>query len=217
MSLVWKLNRLSVMEPGEIAWRARKILGAAAERSGVLTAKTPPRASHESGVAWIATYPERFDVQTYRRAADRVLAGQFDVFALKSTPLGFPPRWNRDPKSGRDAPMTFGKLLDYRNERLVGDIKYLWEPSRHGELVTLAQAWRLTRERRYSAGCGALLNSWFDQCPYPFGPHWTSSLEHGLRLVNWAFAWQLLCGQGSSLLESDEGRVFRERWLKSVY
>jgi Heparinase II/III-like protein/Heparinase II/III N-terminus len=113
--------------------------------------------------------------------------------------------------------MRFGKSLDYRDERLVGDIKYLWEPARHAELVTLAQAWRLTGDVRYSGGCRTLLDSWFEQCPYPLGPHWTSSLEHGVRLLNWSFAWHLLGGDKSELFESGDGRHFRERWLASIY
>ncbi len=77
-----------------------------------------------------------------------------------------------EPRSqdGTDAPMAFGKTLDYRDERMVGDIKYLWETNRHLELVTLAQAWALTGEPRYAEGCRALLESWFEQCPYPLGP-----------------------------------------------
>ena len=88
---------------------------------------------------------------------------------------------------------------------------------RHAELVTLAQAWHLTGDSRYSAGCRTLLDSWFEQCPYPLGPHWTSSLEHGVRLLNWSFAWHLLGGDDSALFESSEGRAFRERWLASIY
>lgn len=49
-------------------------------------------------------------------AAKRVAAGKLDVFALHGVELGAPPRWNRDPKTGVEAPpLTFGKLLDYRN------------------------------------------------------------------------------------------------------
>ena len=84
-------------------------------------------------------------------------------------------------------------------------------------LVTLAQAWWLTRDARYSDGCRTLLDSWFEQCPYPLGPHWTSSLEHGVRLLNWAFAWHLLRGDESESFESGEGRAFRDRWLASIY
>ena len=83
------------------------------------------------GAPWVDPLPRQFDARKYCAAADRIIAGEFDVFALRPAQLGFPPQWNRDPKTGRVAPLTFGKTLDYRDERIVGDIKYLWEPSRH--------------------------------------------------------------------------------------
>lgn len=92
-------------------------------------------------------------------------------------------------KTGTVAPLTLGKQIDYRSEKVVGDIKYLWEPNRHLELVALAQAWKVTGERRYADGALTMLQSWFEQCPYPMGVHWTSSLELALRLLNWACAW----------------------------
>src|SRR5262249_11727134 len=131
--------------------------------------------------------------------------------------LGFPPRWNREPKSGVDAPLVFGKTLRYRDERVVGDIKYLWEPNRHLELVALAQAWHLTRNEKYVQDCKVLLTSWFEQCPYPLGPNWTSSLEHGVRLVNWAICWHLLGAESSPLFKETDGAAFRAKWLNSIY
>ena len=68
----------------------------------------------------------------------------------------------------------FGKTLDYRNERTVGDIKYLWEINRHYELVTLAQAFHLSGEQRnMPLGCRRLLESWFEQMRYPDGQNWS--------------------------------------------
>jgi hypothetical protein len=136
---------------------------------------------------------------------------------MKGAAVGFPPQWNRDPKTGITAPLRYGKSIDYRDNNLVGDIKYLWEPSRHLDLVTLAQAWRLTGEARYAEACRHLLDSWFTQCPYPMGVHWTSSLELALRLLNWYFAWHLLGGDASVLFEGTEGQTFRQRWQVSIY
>jgi hypothetical protein len=219
VSLRWKLNRLSAMDGGEISYRARQRLRASLERLGVMTAARvpPPAPTQKGGTAWTSPLPTRFDAHKYASAADRILAGDFDVFALRPARLGFPPQWNRDPKTGRSAPLTFGKSLDYRDERLVGDIKYLWEPSRHAELVTLAQAWHLTRDPRYLAGCRTLVDSWIEQCPYLRGPHWTSSLEHAMRLINWSFAWHLLGGDESPLFAGAEGAAFRQRWLACVF
>ena len=119
--------------------------------------------------------------------------------------------------SGKKSPMVFGKTLDYRNEELVGDIKYLWEPSRHLHLVTLAQAYCLTQSEAYLNALKAHLVSWLDQCPYLIGPQWVSSLELGIRLINWYLVWQLIGGLESELFKGKEGAVFRERWLKSIY
>jgi hypothetical protein len=208
VSIRWKLNRLAAMDGQEIRHRVGQQARASLERFGLFAAKLPPRLGDAAGRPWVDPLPRQFDAARYSAAADRIIAGEFDVFALRPAQLGFPPAWNRDPKTGRVAPLAFGKSLNYRDERIVGDIKYLWEPSRHAELLTLAQAWHLSRDERYATACRSLLDSWFGQCPYARGPHWTSSLEHAMRLINWSFAWQLL---------GPESGAFRERWLASIY
>lgn len=172
--------------------------------------------SGAAGGTWLSVLPTVFDTPVYMTLADQILDGHFRVFALGAAPLGFPPDWNRDPKTGTCAPMSFGKLLDYRDERLVGDVKYLWEPNRHAELVTVAQAWHLSRHRRYANACGVLIDSWLGACPYPQGVNWTSSLELALRLVNWSFAWHILGGETATIFEGDSGQALRLRWLASV-
>ncbi|MGF1614400.1 MAG: alginate lyase family protein [Gammaproteobacteria bacterium] len=219
MALLWKLNRLRTMGVREVGYRLGRAVRARLERLGVGGVRSVPAPSEDpSGKPWLATRPPFLDRgRALTEAADSILAGYFDVFALRRAPLGFPPDWNRDPRTGRQAPLTFGKTLNYRNEALVGDIKYLWEPNRHLELVTLAQAWLLTEERRYAEGARTLLTSWFAACPYPFGPNWTSSLEHAVRLLNWSAAWHLLGGDGSPLFAGTDGAVFRRRWLEAIY
>jgi hypothetical protein len=207
VSIRWKLNRLAAMDSGEIRHRVAQQARTTLERFGLFAAKIPARTSDMVGRAWVDPLPQQFAAGKYCAAADRIIAGRFDVFALRPAQLGFPPTWNRDPKTGRAAPLTFGKALNYRDERIVGDIKYLWEPSRHAQLLTLAQAWHLSRDERYATACRSLLGSWFEQCPYARGPHWTSSLEHAMRLINWSFAWHLL---------GDQPAAFRERWLTSI-
>ncbi len=214
---VWKLKRLRAMGLPEIVYRVRQVLNAKAEARGWGLAARPAEHAGPCGRAWTDRLPKGFGVEQYRPAAERVLAGHFDVFALRAADMGFPPDWNRDPKTGTRAPLEFGKTLNYRDERIVGDIKYLWEPNRHLELVTLAQAFHLTGEARFAEGARVLLDSWFEQCPYPLGPNWTSSLEHAVRLVNWAVAWHLLGGEGSALFAGVEGDAFRRRWLDSIY
>jgi hypothetical protein len=214
--LKWTLSRLRAMSAREVGFRLRRKVQGDAERVGIGLAH-PSQPAGVSGHPWVLPLPRAFDTSRYTRAADRILAGRFDVFALGDAQLGFPPRWNVDPKTGIEAPLEFGLGLDYRNTARVGDIKYLWEINRHLELVTLAQAWHLTAEERYAQGAKALIDSWIEACPYPRGANWCASLEHAIRLVNWSFAWQLLGADGAPLFEGDEGRRFRSRWLESIY
>ncbi len=216
-ALAWKLNRLKAMGPAEVCWRVRQAVAAGFERRGFGLAGDVGAGTGSGGSAWVSPFPTGFDAALHIAAADRVISGRWDVFSLRDCALGFPPRWNRDPKTGVEAQLAFGKGIDYRNEAAVGDIKYLWELNRHLELVTLAQAWHLTREPRFAEAARRLLSSWLEQCPYPLGPHWTSSLELGVRLVNWACAWQLLGGESSSLFTGEEGLAFRQRWLVAIY
>ena len=195
-TLLWKLARLRVMSWQEIFWRARQFTHAHLELVGFGRARTISMLIQELGNAWLVDSWNEVSADPYVAAAKHVLAGRFDVFELHGADIGFPPRWNRDPKTGTEAPLVFGKTLNYRDERIVGDIKYLWEPNRHLELVTLSQAWHLTGEMKYADGCRTLLESWFEQCPYPLGVNWTSSLEHSVRLVNWAVTWHLLSFKG---------------------
>ena len=215
-NLNWKFKRLRAMDGYELVYRFRQSVKAKLEHRGIGRA-LPGEPVGSIGQAWCSQFPSQFCVKTYRAAADQILAGRFDVFAMHELALGFPPNWNQDPKTGTIAPFVFGKTLNYRNESVVGDIKYLWEPNRHLALVSLAQAWRLTGDVKYSKGCQTLLDSWFEQCPYPMGANWVSSIEHAVRLLNWSFAWHLLGGGGAAIFSGAGGAEFRKRWLRSVF
>jgi len=207
------------MSPQEVAFRAWRAGRAHAERLGWTRDPDVPRPDLSvSGVAFISPSPQGIaHPETYSLAAERIADGWLDVFALKDADLGTPPRWNRDPKTGIEAPLAFGKLLDYRDPDLVGDIKYLWEPNRHLQLVTLAQAWAFTRRRAHLEALREQLESWFIACPYPQGPNWSSSLEAAIRLVSWSLAWQLIGGAQSELFNCRDNWEFRDRWLAAVY
>lgn len=205
------------MTPQEIAFRAWRAARARAERARLSRVREVPRPDLSIAGNNFIENPGDIRAAPYLCAADRIAGGRLEVFALRDVDLGAPPRWNRDPKTGIEAPLAFGKTLDYRDADLVGDIKYLWEPNRHLHLVTLAQAWALTRERRYAGALREHLESWFAACPYPLGPNWASSLEAAIRLVNWSIAWQLLGGVQSELFHDKEFLDLRNRWLSSVW
>lgn len=213
--LRWRLNRLRCMTPAELAFRVARSVSAGAERSGFVSLRPVPQPDMNiSSRPWV--HRVSVDAAPYLRAADRIAAGRLDVFALSDFDVGSPPRWNRDPKTGVDAPRLFGKTLDYRDSRTVGDIKYLWEINRHSHLVTLAQAYALSGDAKYLEVIREHLESWFTACPYPMGPNWSSALEAALRLINWSATWQLIGGAKSPLFDG-EGAHLRQNWLESVY
>lgn len=216
--LLWRLNRLRLMSVAELGTRVRQSAQAKLEQHGFGLALQPPvpRAIGHGAKLFRELAPQ-LDCRGPIAAAGQVLAGRWDVFTSKGLELGFPPKWNRDPTTGIDAPLTLGKAINYRNKRIVGNIKTIWEPSRHLELVSLAQAWRLSGDRRYLEGFATLLRSWLEQCPYPLGIQWCSSLELAIRLLNWAVCWELFGGEDSPLFDGEDGDRLRHDWLSSVY
>jgi hypothetical protein len=216
-SFSWYVNRLGRMSGAEVAHRLSKAARGATRLLDLTRVATVPQRD-PSGVD--RTFLPAFVVtggEGILRAAERTLTGRHDIFDLQECDLGDPPDWNRDPLTGTLAPWRAAASIDHRDQREVGNIKYLWEPNRHLHLATLAQAHALTGEARYAQAVQRHVESWLMQCPVGRGPNWTSALELGIRLINWSVAWQLLGGARSALFVGHAGEAFRDRWLGSVF
>jgi hypothetical protein len=215
-SLSWYINRLGRMSAAEIGYRAAQVARASVDRMAISKMAAPPIVAVPQSAGFMQR-PMAMDASAYIIEAQRILAGRFSVFHLIDCELGNPPQWNRDPLTGKVAPLTPAASLDYRDERLVGNIKYLWEPNRHLHVPKLAQAYALSGDPTYANAVRTHVESWIDQCPAGRGANWTSSLELAIRLINWSIAWQLLGGYGAPLFADAGGRTFRDRWMQSVY
>lgn len=206
------------MSAVELATRGGRQVRFGAERLGIVGRVVPRRTAWppRENDAFADIELEADAIERVIEAADAVLAGRFELFG-RSFDLGFPPAWNVDPLTGTEVPLVFGKTLDYRDARIVGDAKHVWELNRHLEIVWLAQAYRLRGDSRYLAGVRRLVDSWIDQCPYLKGPNWCSSLELGIRLINWHLAYRIVGGESSPLFDGAAGERFLDRWLESIY
>jgi len=215
-SVRWRVNRLRCMTAAEVPFRVLRTIATHLEPLRPLRSRVHRCDREPSTGRWIHV-PEGLDAAPYVAAADRIASGKLDIFSVSCATGGAPPDWNRDPKTGVSAPLIFGKRLDYRDRGRVGEIKYLWELNRHLHLVTVAQAYALTRDQKYLAVLERHLTSWISACPCGQGPNWCSALEVAIRLINWSIVWQLIGGAESPLFSGCAGLRLRQSWLESIY
>ena len=151
-------------------------------------------------------------------AADRMLAGDWTVLG-RARPDIVDPDWFLDPVTGRSAPQhDFAFSIDHRDERVTGNVKAVWELSRHHHLTVLAAAWWLTGEERYAAVVAAQLRSWWAANPFLSGVHWTSGIELGVRLVSWVWVRRLLEGwPGTAALFEENDLALRQIGWHQAY
>ncbi|SDJ43057.1 alginate lyase family protein [Streptomyces indicus] len=194
MSAGWYLRRLSRMGPREVAGRVGDTVRRRRWRG------TVPEGPRVAGARFTAVLPPGSltalapdAVKRLLAEADRLMAGHAEFFGVVRDDLDAPDWWY-DPKTGRRAPWGYAFGLPYRDEEAVGDIKQIWEPSRHQYLTVLAAAYAVTGDDRYAERVAAHLRSWWAANAPLRGVHWISGIELGIRLLSWVWIRRLLDG-----------------------
>lgn len=124
-------------------------------------------------------------------AADRILAGHFDLLGYTGLSFGSPIDWHYDPTSNRRAPRQHWSRIPYLNADLIGDHKVIWELNRHQHFFVLGRAFQVTRRTEYAERFVEHLTSWMDDNPPKNGVNWASSLEVAYRAIAWLWALEL--------------------------
>ncbi|WP_432108572.1 alginate lyase family protein [Streptomyces sp. AA1529] len=213
MSAGWYLRRLSRMGPGEAVGRAGDAVRRRRWRSlrpdcprvtgARFTSVLPPGA--------LAAVPPDAAKRLVAEA-DRLLEGHAAHFGVERADLSDPDWWY-DPKTGRRAPRGYAFDMPYRDEDAVGDIKQIWELSRHQYLTVLAAAYALTGDERYAERTAGHLRSWWRTNPPLCGVHWVSGIELGIRLLSWVWIRRLLEGwPGAAELFEDNPVAVAQIW-----
>ncbi len=212
------------MSPGEIAWRfrehaARRAWGRRQVLPGGLDSLAPPIAV--AGRTFTAVLPPGTGAGVPRQARDavvaragRLLAGEWEVLGVVRTDMDRPD-WFRDPVTGRrSVPEACAFSLDHRDEATVGNVKQVWEASRLQHLTLLATAWYVTGDETYAKRVAEQLTSWWRENPFLSGVNWTSGIELGVRLINFAWLRRLLDGWSGAagLFEHNDLAVRQIRW-----
>jgi uncharacterized heparinase superfamily protein len=151
--------------------------------------------------------------------SDRVLeaaawAVERRVGLLGSGPvaLGTPVDWQRDPKTGRVWPLTYGRAIDYVNLDEPSDVKLPWEISRVQWLLPAGQAYLLTGDDGYAQAVRDVLTEWSAANPYPLGVNWAIAMEPALRILSWTWLFRA-CRDSRAF--ADGG--FRETFIRQLY
>ncbi|MFH9003350.1 alginate lyase family protein [Streptomyces afghaniensis] len=215
----WYLRRLSRMGPREVGGR----VGDAVRRRRWRSAR--PDCPSVTGARFTAVLPAGAIAAVPPDAAkrliaeaDRLMYGHGEFFGVVRDDLADPDWWF-DPKTGRRAPWGYAFDVPYRNEDVVGDIKQIWELSRHQYLTVLAAAYAITGNERYAERVAEHLRSWWAANAPLRGVHWTSGIELGIRLLSWVWIRRLLDGWpgAAGLFEGNPVAVSQiwhhQRWL----
>ena len=223
MDALWYVRRLSRMGPREIGGRvvtAARIREWRAELDApVPPLSTPPPAFTAALPADALAAVSDEAAANLLATADRLMAGHAEYFGVQRDDM-VAPDWSLDPKTGRRAPAdVYAFDVPYRNEDAVGDVKQLWEPSRHQHLTVLAAAYALTGDDAYAHRVADHLKSWWAANPPMRGVHWISGIELGIRLLSWVWVRRLLDGWSGApdLFEHNPEAVHQihahQRWL----
>lgn len=210
--VLWYCNRLKSMSLGEVIFRAKKaIAGQPKLDSGKLE-------NLEQYLSFIDmneiynNYPFNEEAgQQYIDFADKQINGLFKIFEERDIKIN-EINWQKDYQTGKESPLLPTSRLNYRDFKKIGNIKYIWELSRHQFLLPVAIAYYLTGKEEYKQYVLDVITDWIGKNPYQLGINWSSCLELGVRLNSWTFALSFLVSRGGELPVS-----FKSLIVKSVY
>ncbi len=94
--------------------------------------------------------------------ADQILQKRFRYFFNDYYDLGPGPDWFLNPVTGKQAKSRLHWCDIDLFDPAVGDIKFIWEPSRFAWVYTLVRAYAATKDNKYAEKFWALFESWLE-------------------------------------------------------
>jgi Heparinase II/III-like protein/Heparinase II/III N-terminus len=117
---------------------------------------------------------------------EQIRAGRFTYFGHTTAQIGCPPDWHRNPFTGAAAPRdVHWSRID---ERALGDIKVIWEPSRFAWVYPLVRQHGREGDGDAAELFWQLLEDWNRANPPGLGVNWRCAQEIGIRAMACAFA-----------------------------
>jgi hypothetical protein len=215
MALPWHIRRMSRMGPRELASRLRD----QAVKVSWRRLKGKPVTGLEQlnpSFSEIAIPAGELGGATARETlaefGERLLAGRLPLFGREAQLPQSERDWFVDPDSALLAPMRdYAFDIDSRDPAVVGNHKFLLEPSRLQHATVLAAAWSVTGRDVFAQLAGRQIHAWCAANPFLSGVHWTSGIEVGLRLITFAWTRRLLRGWPGVADCFERSRLFRNQ------
>ena len=216
MDLRWYVDRLRAMSPSEVARRSRDEAWHQAMRFGSHRWR-PGDVTPAAPAALPSDARNGFDEEHHIRllaTADAIVAGRWTALGVTWTDLAPTPAWFRDPATGvASDPATYAFDLNPRDATRVGNVKNIWELSRHHHVTQLAAAYYLSGDDTYATTAASHLRSWWQENWPRLRVRSTASLSSRFSIV-WPrasrfFSWKVstwLC----ALPRCERGRTRRQ-------
>src|SRR5258706_16218942 len=191
MALPWHIKRMSRMSPRELASRLRD----EAVKASWRCLKGKPVTGLDAldpSFTELAVAPAQIGdpgaIDAVSAFGERLLAGRLPLFGREAHLPQTEGDWFVDPDSTRVAPMSdYAFDIDSRDPAVVGNHKFLLEPSRLQHATALAAGWFVTGREDFARLAARQIQAWCEANPFLSGVHWTSGIEVGIRLIS--FAW----------------------------
>ncbi len=124
-----------------------------------------------------------------KEQADKILDHQFCFFFNTYHTLGNPPDWFLNPVTQRRAnDQQHWCDTDFFDPAL-GDIKFIWEPSRFAWTYSLIRAYAATGDEKYLERFWELFEHWLQENQPNIGPNYSCGQECSIRLMAMCFAY----------------------------
>ena len=222
MDTGWYIRRLRAMSPGEVARRVRdetwhqafRIRRDAIVAPLAVSDGRPPPLPEDGGAA-----PDARFVDALVAAAEAILAGHWVALGVERSDLVPEPDWFWDPETGvRSDPDRYSFDVNPRDPSQTGNVKNVWELSRHHHVTVLAAAYFLSGRTEFAEAAADQLRSWWRRNPFLHGVNWTSGIELGIRLISWTWTRRLLDGwPGAAALFEDSPEFRDQLYQHQVY
>ena len=151
------------------------------------------------------------DNQKLLASAEKILNKEFQYFSNEFKSLGPDPDWFINPFTNAKG---CGKRhwCDIKHfDPEVGDIKFIWEPSRFGWVYTLARAYAFTKSEKYAKNFWLLFGSWLNSNQPNIGHNYVCGQECAIRIMAMCFGLFVFAKSSYSTSEKIESI------LKAIY